>query len=89
MSKFCTTKPGKYPTDEETAEHRKKKHIGHAEYFYGNYWCCFMDDSGKCFLEFDVGHFASEFITRKISREDYEALKQDESLFNDISGKIG
>ncbi len=84
MSKFYTMKKGVYPTDEQVAETRRKKHAEHLDYFYGNYWSIFVDKDHRCFIEFDVGHFASNFIVRQISHDDYAALKNDTSLFNSV-----
>lgn len=84
MSKFYSTKEGVYPTDEQVAGTRQKKHANHLDYFYGDYWSIYMDKDHRCFIECDIGHFASKFIVRQISREDYAALKKDKSLFESV-----
>lgn len=84
MSQFYTMKKGVYPTDEQVAETRRKAHAEHLDYSYGDHWSIFEDKEYRCFIEFDVGHFASEFIIREISRDDYSALKNDKSLFTNI-----
>ena len=47
-----------------------------------------LTKENKHFLEFDAGHFASEFIVREISKDDYESLKKDKSLYIQISRKV-
>lgn len=73
---------------ENTRKTREKIHADHLDYFYGEYWCIFIDKSNKCFLEFDIGRFGSQFITREISKEDYDSLKEDTSKFNSIRLKL-
>lgn len=84
MSKFYTTEKGVHHTDQQVAEIRRNKHAEHLNYFYGDHWSIFEDKEHRCFIEFDVGHFASEFIVRELSRDDYTALKNDKSLFNTV-----
>ena len=84
MSKHYAMKNGVYPTDEQVAKTRRKVHAYHLDYFYGDYWSIFEDKEHRCFIEFDVSHFASKFITREVSRDDYTALKNDKSLFNRV-----
>jgi hypothetical protein len=76
------------PTEAQLAERREKIHADHLDYFYGDHWSIFIDKANRCFLEFDVGHFASEFIVREITRKDYDSLKRDKSLFTQISRKV-
>lgn len=84
MSNNYTKKKGQYPTNEQLAETRRKKHAKHLDYFYGDHWSIFEDKDHRCFIEFDAGHFASEFIVREISRDDYAALKKEKNLFHKI-----
>lgn len=72
------------PTNEQLAETRRKVHADHLDYFYGNHWSIFEDKKHRCFIEFDVGHFAAKFVVKEISRDDYKALKNDKSLFDKI-----
>ena len=88
MSKYYTQKPLAYPTEERVAEKRAEKHKNHIDYFYGSYWNIFIKEDGRCFLEFDIGHFATEFIIREIPKKDYDALKADTSLFEKISNSV-
>lgn len=73
--------------DERTLKTRDKIHAEHLDYYYGDYWCMFIDKSNKCFLEFDIGRFGAKFITCEISQEDYDSLKEDNSKFDSISRK--
>lgn len=84
MSKFIHNEKGVYPTDELVAEARWKKHANHLDYFYGDYWLIYKDKDHRCFIEFDIGHFASKFIVRQISHDNYVALKKDNSLYNSL-----
>lgn len=81
-------KKGVYPTQEQVAEARRKTHADHLDYFYGDYWSIFEDKNNRFFLEFDVGHFASKFVVREISGEDYNALKNDKSLFDSVRRSV-
>ena len=83
-----TSKKINPPTKAELKERRDKAHGDHLEYFYGAGWCVYIDKENKYFLEFDAGHFASEFIVREISKDDYESLKKDKSLYIQISRKV-
>jgi hypothetical protein len=85
MSKYYTLVEVDSPTEAEMSERREKIHADHLDYFYGNHWNIFIDKENKCFLEFDVGHLASKFIVKEISRKDYDSLKTDTSLFDKIS----
>lgn len=70
--------------EQEIIKSRKLAHAEHIDYFYGDYWCIFMDKDKKCFLEFDKGHFASEFVIKEISLEDYNSLKTDKSQYQRV-----
>ena len=83
-----TSKKIEPPTEAQLKQKRDKIHSDHLEYFYGDNWCIFIDKFNKCFLEFDAGHFSSEFIVREISPKDYDLLKKDKSLYIEISRKI-
>ncbi|MCG9685258.1 hypothetical protein L1D31_22335 [Vibrio sp. Isolate23] len=76
------------PTETQLSEMRATKHADHLDYFYGEHWNTFINRDHKCFLEFDVGHFASEFIVREITYEHYCSLKKDKSLFEAISMSV-
>lgn len=81
-------KQGVYPTEEQMAEARRKKHADDLDYFYGDYWNIFEDKNHRFFLEFDIGHFATNFVVREISGDDYRALKNDKSLFDRVRGSV-
>lgn len=87
MSEYYKLKKVEPPTEAQLSERQEKKHADHLDYFYGDHWSIFIDKANKCFLEFDVGHFASEFIVREISHDDYGSLKKDKSLFTQVSRK--
>ena len=74
------------PSGEE--KNRKKKHIEHLEYFYGDYWSVFMDKNRKCYLEIPIGTIWTEWVIREISLEDYISLKEDESRYLEIEQKV-
>ena len=74
--------------EEKTTELRRKKHKDHLDYFYGDYWNIFIDADEKCYLEFDKGHFATDFVVREITRVEYDSLKNDKTLFKSISNKL-
>jgi len=76
------------PNKEQLKQIRDETHKDHLEYYYGDHWCIFIDINEKCFLEFDVGHFASRFIIREISKKDYDELKDDKSQYTKISRKV-
>ena len=48
----------------------------------------YIEKDGRCYLELDEWHLATKFITREISKEDYESLKSDKTLFKIISRKV-
>lgn len=85
MSEYYKLKEIEPPTEAQMHERREKIHADHLDYFYGDHWNIFIDKTNKYYLEFDIGHFASEFVIREISRNDYESLKRDKSLFEQIS----
>lgn len=85
MSEFYKLKEIEPPTEDQMHERREKAHADHLDYFYGDHWNVFIDKVNRCYLEFDIGHFASEFVIREISRDDYDSLKMDKSLFDKIS----
>ncbi|MES9963442.1 MAG: hypothetical protein ABW116_07860 [Candidatus Sedimenticola sp. 20ELBAFRAG] len=54
----------------------------------GNYWRAWSED-GRCFYEFDEGHFASKFKTVEISNDDFELLKSGGISDSDLTLKYG
>ncbi len=88
MSKYYTMKQGVCPTEEQVVEARRKKHAKHLDYFYGDYWSIFEDEDHRFFVEFDVGHFASKFVVREITGDDYRALKNDKGLFDKVRRSV-
>jgi hypothetical protein len=88
MSKYYTSEDVVPPTEAQMLEKREIIHADHLDYFYGDHWNIFIDKSNKSFLEFDIGHLASNFIVREISRQDYDLLKTDTSLFSTVSRKL-
>lgn len=88
MSKHYTLTKVVPRTKAQIADRREEIHADHLDYFYGDHWSIFIDKFNVCFLEFDIGHFASKFIVREITIEDYDSLKRDKSLFTQISRKV-
>ncbi|EOC1764663.1 hypothetical protein ACI1G2_001239 [Vibrio fluvialis] len=78
MSKYYSEAeaPFTYPDEDEVLETRRIKHEKHLDYFYGDFWCTYMDSENECYLEFDKGHLSVEFKKVKITRTEYEQLKQ-------------
>ena len=58
------------------------------EYVIGQHWFIFIDEKGDCFIEFDVGHFASKFVHAKITAKEYRDLAKNFRLYNFIVNKI-
>jgi hypothetical protein len=67
---------------------RAKAHENHLEYMYGDYWTIYIDKNQVHYLELDIGHLIPEFISVRITKEDYESLKDDLSTFKTISQKV-
>jgi len=88
MSDYYTVKKVELPTKSQIEEKRALLHAEHLDYFYGDFWSIYIEKDSRCYLEFDVGHLATKFITREISKEDYESLKSDKALFKIISRKV-
>jgi len=88
MSNYYTLKKVELPTKSQIEEKRALLHAEHLDYFYGDFWSIYIEKDGGCYLEFDEGHLATKFITREISKEDYESLKSDKTLFKIISRKV-
>jgi len=88
MSEYYKLEEVDQPTDAQLLKRRETKHADHLGYFYGDHWNIFIDKENKCFLEFDIGHFSSEFIIREITHESYNLLKNDKSLFEKISRNV-
>jgi len=88
MSEYYKLKKFDPPTEAQMHERREEAHADHLDYFYGDHWNIFIDKANKCYLEFDIGHFASEFVIREISCNEYESLKKDKSSFERISRMV-
>ena len=73
-----------YPTDEELQKKREEIHREHLDYFYGDYWSIYIDANNRYFLEHDTGHFATNFVTKQISKSTYRKLKSDPSSFDKL-----
>ena len=75
------------PNRAEIVKRRKEMHKNHLDYFYGDYWCIYMDNENKCFLECDAGSIATKIETKQINYDDYNSLKEDPSSFKVIQNK--
>ena len=82
--------PGKngIPVTDKIKAARAKVHENHVEFMYGHHWAIYIDHDHSHYLELDVGHFCSKFISVKITEEDYESMKNDLSTYKDISKKV-
>ncbi|HGS4730911.1 TPA: hypothetical protein ACMDQL_004636, partial [Vibrio parahaemolyticus] len=51
MSKYYSEAPLTYPDKDEVLETRRIKHEKHLDYFYGDFWCTYVDSENDCYLE--------------------------------------
>ena len=64
----------------------KKKLIISENEVRGSYWRVWLDD-GKCFYEYDSGHFATYFTKIEISKEDFLLIKSEKMSENALNIK--